>query len=111
MKPDTPPGDFPAWLSLASDGVLVRLHVQPKASRSEVLGEYGEGKTARLKVRIAAPPVDGAANDEVIRFVAARLGISRSRIRISRGVASRSKDLLLIGVGPSEVIARLASVR
>ena len=52
------------WLTETADGVLLRIQAQPKASRSEVSGVHGD----RLKIRIAAPPVDGEANEELIRF-------------------------------------------
>ena len=56
----------------AEDGVRLTLHVQPGASRSELAGMHGDA----LKVRVAAPPVDGAANRELIRFLAAQLANS-----------------------------------
>jgi uncharacterized protein len=61
------------FLLKAGDGVELEVVVQPRAGRSEVLGEHD----GRLKVRIAAPPVDGAANDALVRFIAERLGVAR----------------------------------
>lgn len=74
--------------------VRLRVRVQPRASRTEVSGEY-EGA---LKVRVAAPPVDGAANGELVRFIARRLGVAQSRIRIVSGDGGRSKVLEIEGV-------------
>ena len=65
----------------------ITVHVQPKAARTEVVGTHGDA----LKVRLAAPPVDGAANQELVRFLADTLGVSRSRIEIRSGLTSRRK--------------------
>lgn len=97
----------PSWLVETTEGVMVRLHVQPKASRSEVCGEHGEGESARLKIRVAAPPVDGAANEEVIRFLAKLLDIPRSSVHIVRGASSRAKDVLLSRMAIDAVVNRL----
>ncbi len=53
------------------EGIILTVHIQPNASRTEVAGLYG----AALKIRVAAPPVDGAANAEIIRFLARELSI------------------------------------
>ena len=76
------------------NAVRVRVRVQPRASRTEVAGEHD----GALKVRVAAPPVDGAANDELVRFIARRVGVARSRIRIVSGDAGRSKVVEIEGV-------------
>jgi len=95
---------MPNWISQTAEGVLIRLQIQPKAARSEVSGEYGD----RLKIRIAAPPVDGAANEELIRFLKKQLGIPASKIHLLRGDSSRAKDVLIIGVSLTEVINTLS---
>lgn len=92
--------ELPKWISKSAEGTVVRLYVQPKASRSEVVGEHGEGDACRLKIRIAAPPVDSAANEELVHFMKKSVGIPASQIRLIRGATSRSKDLLLLGVSP-----------
>ena len=68
-------------------GVEISVRAQPRASRSEVVGLQG----AQIKIRIAAPPVDGAANTELIKLLAKALGVSRSALRGGRGEGSRSK--------------------
>lgn len=75
-------------------GVCLELHVQPGASRTEVAGLHGD----RLKLRIAAPPVDGKANDALIGWLAERCGIPQSRVRVVRGVSSRRKSVEIEGV-------------
>ncbi|HEX9754583.1 MAG TPA: DUF167 domain-containing protein [Gemmatimonadales bacterium] len=75
-------------------GVRLRVHVQPRAARNEVAGLHGDA----IKVRLVAPPAEGAANDALVRFVAERLGVSRRAVRIVNGHASRRKALEIDGV-------------
>lgn len=96
----------PKWLTKCAEGVVVRFHIQPKASRSEICGECGDGTTTRLKVRIAAPPVDGSANEELIRFLKKLTGIPASHIHIIRGETSRSKDVLLQGASVEGILSK-----
>lgn len=81
--------------------VRFRVHVQPRASRTEIVGRHG----AALKVRLHAPPVDGAANDELISFLAKALGVSRRAVRIVSGQSSRGKTVEVEGVSPVSVDA------
>ena len=66
--------------------IRVHVHVQPRASRSEVVGTHG----AALKVRLLAPPVDGAANDALVALLAQELGVPRRDVRIVQGATSRA---------------------
>ena len=75
------------------------IHVQPRASRTEVVGWHG----GAIKIRVAAPPVDGAANAELVRFLAEALGLPRSAIRVASGSAARHKRLEIDGRGPGAV--------
>lgn len=75
----------------------------PRASRSEVAGLHGEA----IKLRIAAPPVDGAANEEIVRLIATILGVPRDRVTIERGSAGRRKLVAIQGVDPTAVAERL----
>ena len=63
------------------------LHVQPGASRTEVAGTHGDA----LKMRLAAPPVDGKANAELLRFLAEVFGVPRRNVTLLRGESSRAK--------------------
>lgn len=77
-----------------NDGVLTfKVQVVPRASRSEIAGEHN----GALRVRIAAPPVDGAANEELVRTLAAALGIKRGAIEIARGRSSKTKQVRVTG--------------
>ena len=70
------------------------VHVVPRARRSTVAGRHGDA----IKIKLAAPPVDGAANAELIRFVAVQLGVPRSAVTILNGAAARRKTLAVRGV-------------
>ena len=72
---------------------MLALHVQPGAKRTEVAGVHGDGTQARLKIRLAAPPVDGKANAELVRFLAEAFGVPRSRVTLVRGATSRQKTV------------------
>jgi len=76
-------------------GVRLRVHVQPRAARTEVAGLHGDA----IKVRLAAPPVEGAANEALIRLLAERLGVSRSAVSIVNGHSSQRKTIEVDGVG------------
>ena len=79
----------------------VRFHVrvQPRASRNEISGALG----GALKVRLQAPPVDGAANDALVAFLADELGVPRRGVRIIAGSTSRSKMVEVDGIAPGAV--------
>ena len=87
-------------------GCLIRLHIQPRASRTEIAGRHGDA----LKLRIAAPPVDGEANEAVVRFLADRLGVPRSAVILERGASSRAKTVRIVGV-EADVAAAALGVR
>jgi uncharacterized protein len=88
-----------AWWRDAADGVRLELLVTPRASRSEVAGVAGD----RLRVRVAAPPVEGAANDELVRFLARALGVPRGAVELVAGAGGRRKTALVRGVGGAAV--------
>lgn len=79
-------------------GCSLEVWVQPRASKDQVAGLQGDA----LKVRVAAPPVDGEANDALIRFLAKSLGVPRSGVRIQRGEAGRRKSLFIAGLSAAE---------
>lgn len=82
---------------------LIRIRVIPRARRTEISGRRGEA----IVVRLAAPPVDGAANDALIAYLAERLGLPQRRITIARGVTGRDKTLAVDGLTPADVARRL----
>jgi uncharacterized protein (TIGR00251 family) len=74
--------------------VTLELYVQPGARKSEFAGEHG----GRAKVRLAAPPVEGKANDALIDFLAAHYGVPKRSVRITAGLKSRLKRVTIEGI-------------
>jgi uncharacterized protein len=85
----------------SENAVRFVVHVQPRASRTEIVGVHGTA----LKVRLHSPPVDGAANEELIIFLAKMLGVSKRAVRIVAGQSSRGKTVEVEGVSPMSVRA------
>jgi uncharacterized protein (TIGR00251 family) len=83
--------------------ILVDVRVIPRAKRTELAGRRG----AALLIRLAAPPVDGAANEALVAWLATRLGVPRRQVTIARGSASRDKVMAIEGLTRQEVAARL----
>jgi uncharacterized protein (TIGR00251 family) len=77
--------------------------VQPRASRDELAGLHG----AELRIRLTAPPVDGAANEALILFLAGKLGVARSDLTLVSGAGSRSKVVSARGITPDQAAQRL----
>jgi uncharacterized protein (TIGR00251 family) len=80
--------------SVQNGDVLFRVQVVPRASRSEVVGEHN----GSLRVRLAAPPVDGAANDELRRLLAKTFNVPRSSVQLVAGQSSRTKQIRMANV-------------
>ena len=93
------------YIHESKDGVVLKVQVQPRASRDEVVGLHGEA----LKIRIAAPPVAGAANKHLLKFLAKKLKITRSQMNITSGTAARAKSISIGGVSAAEVRRRLTT--
>jgi uncharacterized protein (TIGR00251 family) len=79
------------------------VRVQPRASCTEVAGRHG----GALKVRLTAPPVDGAANEALLRFLAERLDVPRSAVRIEVGTTGRAKVVAVEGISLEAANRRL----
>jgi len=86
-----------------STTVRATVYVQPRASRTELAGLHD----GCVKIRLAAPPVEGAANAELIEFVAGLLKIARSRVRVVTGSSSRRKVIEIDGVSAAAVARAL----
>lgn len=84
------------WFRRRDQNATLTLHIQPGAKKTEVAGLYGDA----LKIRLAAPPVDGKANEALIAFISARLGVARSSVRLVAGQTSRRKLLEVDGAPP-----------
>lgn len=84
-------------------GVAFAVRVVPRAQKNAVQGELGDA----LKVRLCAPPVDGAANAALVEFLAEKAGVPRSRVRIVSGATGRNKRIGIAGLSPDEAARRL----
>ena len=73
--------------------MILELHVQPGAARSEFAGEHG----GRLKLRLAAPPIDGKANAALVAFLADYFNVPKRNVRIAAGLKSRRKRVVIEG--------------
>jgi uncharacterized protein (TIGR00251 family) len=82
-----------------SSGQRLSVYVQPRANRTGIAGRHGPD----LKVRIASPPVDQAANEELLRFLAERLGVRRRNIRLIAGATSRRKVIEVDGLSAEQI--------
>ena len=82
----------------------ITVKVHPRARRSELAGRFGDA----WKLSLAAPPVDGKANDECVRFFAEFAGVPRSRVRIVMGLTSRLKVVEIEGVPQADLERRLS---
>ena len=82
-----------------ADGVRMSVHVQPRAARTEIAGVHGSA----LKVRLNAPPVDGAANEALVAFLATTFEVPRRAVRVVAGHASRAKIVELDGIDVATV--------
>jgi len=92
------------WLREVPGGVVLEVLVQPRASRTRAVGEHD----GRLKVQLAAPPVDGEANAALVDFLAGELGARRSDVTIERGDTGRRKTVRVAGVTAQAVRAALS---
>ena len=85
------------------DTITFTIRVVPRASKSEIVGEHD----GALKVRIASPPVDGAANEELIRVLAKSFGVSKSAVEIVSGQSSKTKQIRITRASVEKITAIL----
>lgn len=90
-------------LALKDGAVRFEVHAKPRAKKSKVIGERGDA----VEIALAAPPVDGAANEELVRFVAKVLEVRQRDIEVVRGETSREKLLSVVGLTLEEIESRL----
>jgi hypothetical protein len=91
------------FLRETSGGVLLSVKLQPRASKNEICAPLG----GELKIKVTAPPVDAAANEALVEFLAEKFNCARSRIELVRGHKSRHKVLKLHGFAASEILKNL----
>ena len=96
---------LPPWLRADGAGVTLEILVQPRASRTRVVGEHD----GRLKVQLAAPPVDGEANAALVELLAGLLGARKADVEILRGDTGRRKTVRVLGVSADRAAAIAAT--
>lgn len=94
-----------SWLSESRDGISISVLVQPRASRTKLIGEHD----GRLKIALAAPPVDGEANQALIEFVSELLEVRKSAVSLAEGHTSRKKRVVVAGISLAHVQTRLTA--
>jgi uncharacterized protein (TIGR00251 family) len=94
---------FPAFMRIQTDGVMISIKLQPRASSDEI----GEALGNELRVKVTAPPVDSAANQALLRFLAEHFDCPRSRLELVRGHTSRHKVIKFHGVTAEAFLANL----
>lgn len=90
-------------ISAIDEGVRIRVHAQPGASRTQISGLHGQS----LKIKIHAPPEDGKANAELCKFLAEVLGVAKSAVVLVSGASSRAKVVEARGVSREDAVNRL----
>ena len=90
----------------SAGGITLRVRVQPRASRDAFGGE----REGALVVRLAAPPVEGAANEALVRLLGRGLGVAPSAVRIARGARGRTKRVAVAGIDAATARARLSGL-
>ena len=88
-------------LTLTPEGIIFIIHVQPRASRCEILPP----KDGELRLRLTSPPVEDAANKQCVELIAKALGIAKSRVSIRAGAKSRHKTVKVEGVDGASLAA------
>jgi uncharacterized protein (TIGR00251 family) len=81
----------------------ITVHIVPRARATAIAGRHGDA----VKIRLVSPPVEGAANDELVRFLAGRLGISRSAVTVVAGHTTRRKIVAIEGMESASVLTSL----
>jgi hypothetical protein len=92
-----------AWARDGADGAVLEVLVQPRASRTRVAGEHD----GRVKIQLAAPPVDGEANAALLAFLADALEVRRADVALLAGETGRRKRVRIAGVTAAAAVARL----
>ena len=91
------------WIEELNEGLLICINVQPRASRTGIVGIQADA----LKIKLTSPPVEGAANSLLIKFISKELGIAKSRIKLKSGEKSRQKKIIIEGMSEKEFLEKL----
>ncbi len=96
---------LPSYIAAESGGCLLTIKAQPRARATAFAGMHG----GALKIRIASPPVEGAANEALVEFLADLLGCGRRQVAVARGATSPHKVVRITGMDAATVAARLVA--
>lgn len=91
-------------IALLPDGLVIRLYIQPKASRDQIVGQHGD----ELKVAITAPPVDGQANAHLLKYLAKQFRVAKGAVSIEKGELGRHKQIKI--VNPQHIPTEIAAL-
>lgn len=93
---------MPGWYRRNVDVITLTLHVQPAAKRSGIAGLHGDA----LKIRLAAPPIEGRANEALLKFVAALFDVPLRQVELKQGGQSRHKVVAITGsnIDPEDLL-------
>lgn len=89
------------WIHDKFGGAVISCQIQPRASRTEIVGLHGE--PLRLKIRVAAPPIEGNANEALVEFLSKTLKISKSKIEVLSGHTGKFKEILIKDTQAEEI--------
>ncbi len=98
-----------AMLREVAGGVTLAVRVQPGAKKTAIVGIYGEGDAAQLKIAVQAPPVEGRANEALVAFLAETFSVPKRSIELLSGEISRGKVFLLGGISAQQARSTLAN--
>ena len=98
---------LPPFLTESKDGLLLKLKVQPRASRNKL----GDPSGDEWRIWVTAPPVDAAANKAVLELLAEELDLAKSQVQLVRGDTARHKVVRIVGLGVEALLERLARNR
>jgi uncharacterized protein len=96
---------MPPFLRAQTDGVLLSVKLQPRASANGI----GDALGSELRIKVTAPPVDAAANEALLKLLAQQLHCPRNRVQLVRGHTSRHKTVMLHGLAVEDVLRNLGS--
>ena len=91
------------WLTDTPAGAVLNLRIVPRAHKNAIQGEHGDA----LKIRLCAPPVDGAANAALVEFLSDAFALPRARVQLLAGATSRNKRVLLSGLTASAIQSQI----
>jgi uncharacterized protein (TIGR00251 family) len=92
------------WMNETPSGIELHVRAVPRASKNEIQGIHD----GALKIRLTTPPVDGKANQALIKFLSKLLKISKSQIRLAQGETNRHKTLRITGITATDLRSRLS---